>query len=74
MLIYVGRISRDAIRKLVKKHFDVSVTAGGAEEIAKILENEAEKIASYAVKNAKKDSRDKVIKKDIKDYVIKGRR
>ena len=69
----MGRISRDAIRRLVKKHFDVNVTEGGAEEIAKILESEAKRIASYAVKNAKKNSRNKVIKTDIKDYVT-GRR
>ncbi len=74
MLICLGKISREAIKKLIKKHFKVSVTAGGAEEIAKILEGEAQRIASYAVKNAKRNSRDKVTKTDIKDYVIKGRR
>lgn len=70
----MGKISRDAIKRLIKRHFEVSVTDGGADEIAKILEGEAERIASYAVKSAKKNSRDKVTKKDIKDYVIRGRR
>jgi histone H3/H4 len=74
VLIYVGKISRDSIKKLVKKHFAVSVTDGGADEIAKILEVEAERISSFAVKNAKKNRRDKVTKRDIKEYVIKGHR
>ena len=69
----MGTISRTSIKKLVKKHYGVGITAGGADEIAKILEVEAQKISSYAVKNAKKNSRDKVTKKDINDYVIKGR-
>ena len=73
MLIYLGKISRDAIKKLIKKHFEVSVTDGGADEIAKILEVEAERISNFAVKNAKKNRRDKVTKRDIHDYVIKGR-
>ena len=68
----MGSISRSSIKKLIKRHFDVSITNGGAEEIAKILEGEAKNISSFAVKNAKKNSRDKVTKKDIHDYVIKG--
>lgn len=68
----MGNISRASIKKLVKKHFDVSITDGGAEEIAKILESEAETISKFAVGNAKKNSRDRVTKKDIRDYVIKG--
>jgi histone H3/H4 len=70
----VGKISRDSIKKLINKHFAVSVTDGGADEIAKILEVEAERISDFAVKNAKKNRRDKVTKKDIKEYVIKGHR
>lgn len=68
----LGNISRSSIKKLVKKHFAVNITDGGAEEIAKILECEAENISRFAVKNAKKNSRGKVTKKDINDYMIKG--
>ena len=70
----MGKISRDSIKKLIKKHFAVSVTDGGADEIAKILEGEAKRISDFAVKNAEKNRRDKVTNKDIKEYVIKGRR
>jgi len=68
----LGTISRSSIKKLVKKHFAVNITEGGAEEIAKILEAQAQNISKFAVKNAKKNSRDKVTKKDINDYMIKG--
>ncbi len=70
----MGKISRDSIKKLVKKHFGVSVTNGGADEIAKILEVEAEYISDFAVRNAKEKRSGKVTKRDIRDYVIKGRR
>jgi histone H3/H4 len=68
----MGTISRSAIRKLVKKHFDVNITEDGAEEIAKILEIEASKISDFAVRNSKKSGTGKVTKKDIREYVIKG--
>ena len=70
----MGKISRDSIKKLIKKHFAVSVTDGGADEIAKILEVEAKRISDFAVKNAKRNRRDKVTNKDIREYVIKGHR
>ncbi|MHB1829961.1 MAG: hypothetical protein ACYCO0_01065 [Candidatus Micrarchaeaceae archaeon] len=69
----MGTISRASIKKLIKKHFDVKVTDGGVDEIAKILELEAVRISDFAVRNAKKNKRDNVTKKDINDYVIKGR-
>ena len=69
----MANISRNSIKKLVKEHFSVGITDGGADELAFILENEAKRISSFAVDNAKKCSRGKVTKKDIVDYVIKGR-
>jgi HJR/Mrr/RecB family endonuclease len=69
----MGKISRDSIKKLIKRHFDVSVTNGGADEIAKILEAEAKRISDFAVSNAKRRG-DKVTKKDIREYVARGRR
>ena len=69
----MGTISRASIKKLIKKHFDVKVTDGGVDEIAKILELEAVRISDFAVRSAKKNRRDKVTRKDINDYVIKGR-
>lgn len=67
----MANISRDSIKKLVKDQFKVSITDGGAEAIASILEGEAKKISDFAVRNAKSNSRDKVTKTDIVDYVIK---
>ncbi len=69
----MASISRAAIRKLVKSHFKVNITDGGADEIAKILEDEAAAISHYAVGSAKTDKRDRVTKKDISDYIIKGK-
>ena len=74
MLINVGKISRESVKRLAKKHFGVSITNGGADEIACILEGEAKLISDFAVNNAKKNSRSKVTKKDIHDYMIKGGR
>jgi histone H3/H4 len=68
----MAKISRSSVRKFVREHFGVNITDGGADEIAGILEGEASRISSFAVGNARKDSREKVTKKDIIDYVIKG--
>ena len=67
----MASISRAAIKKLVKKHFKVNITDGGADELAKILEDEAKIISGHAVKCAKSNKRDSVTEKDIHDYVIK---
>jgi histone H3/H4 len=68
---FMATISRDAIKKLVKKRFGAGITESGAEEFAKILEHEASVISAFAVENSKKNKRDKVTRKDIRDYVIK---
>ncbi len=69
----MANISRGSIKRLVKEHFSVGITDGGADELAFILENEAKRISSFAVDNAKRSSRGKVTKKDIVDYAIKWR-
>lgn len=68
----MAKIPPSVIKGLVKKYFNASITENGAEELAKILEGEAERISKYAVENAKKENRDKVTGKDIKDYVLYG--
>lgn len=65
----MATISRASIKKLVKKHFNVNITDNGADELARILEAEAKKIASFAVNSGK----GKVTRKDIHDYMIKGK-
>ena len=67
----MASISRAAIKRLVKGHFGVNITDGGADELARILEDEAKVISGHAVKCAKNDKRDRVTEKDIHDYVIK---
>ena len=63
-------IPNQNIKKLLNKHFNVKITDDGAKEIARILEEEAQRISKYAVQNAKKDNRGKVTKKDIMAYLI----
>lgn len=67
----MAKLSRKAIKELVKSHFKARITDGGADKIAAILEKEAEKISAFAVQNAKRSKRDKITKEDIEKYVIK---
>ncbi len=67
----MAKIPRDPIKKLVNKYFKAKITADGVDELAKILENEAEKISRYAVENARKEGREKVTRKDIARSVLK---
>ncbi|VVB76638.1 DNA-binding protein HMf-1 [uncultured archaeon] len=67
----MANIPKQAIKKLIKKYFKVNISDDGAVALAKILESKAKKISKFAVKNAKKDKRDRVTKKDIEDYVLK---
>ncbi len=69
----MATISRSSIKALIKKRFKATITRGGAEELARILESEAKRISSFAVQNAKKNKREKVTRSDIKDYMINGR-
>ena len=63
-------ISRNTIKRLVKRHFGVSITDKGADRLAGMLEKEARKMATFAVENAKSNNRDKIVRKDIDEYVI----
>ncbi len=66
----MAKIPRTAIKQLVKSYFNASITEGGADAMAKMLEQEAKRISSFAVDNAKKENRSKVTRKDISKYVI----
>ncbi|MEM3201560.1 MAG: hypothetical protein QXS78_01155 [Candidatus Micrarchaeaceae archaeon] len=67
----VAGIPDDAVRAFVKKYAKVKITEDAVREIAKMLNAEATRISKFAVKNAKKEKRDKITKKDIMDYVLK---
>ncbi len=69
----MASIPRASIKGLMKKFFGVNITDEGAAEMVRILEDEAKRISKYAVNNAKRVGREKVTKKDILEYVIKGR-
>jgi histone H3/H4 len=67
----MATIPKQAVKKIFNKYFGLQITEEGAGAIARLLEKKAKKISSFAVKNAKKDNRDKVTKKDIEDYILK---
>jgi len=71
MGISVANIPKQAIKKLIKKYFGVNISDDGAVALAKILESKAKRISKFAVKNAKREKRDRVTKKDIEEYVLK---
>lgn len=66
----MAKIPRAAIKQLVKSYFNASITERGADEMAKMLEAEAEKISKFAVENARKENRGRVTKRDISKYII----
>lgn len=66
----MATISRSSIKALIKKKFKANITEGGVDELAKILENEAKNISSFAVQNAKRKKRDRVTRSDIRDYIV----
>lgn len=66
----VATIPNSAIKGMIKKYAKASITDDGAAAIAAILERKAKEIAKFAVKNAKKGSRDKVTKEDISAYTF----
>lgn len=67
----MAEISKDSIKKLVFSATKARITNDAAEEIAKLLEKKAKEIAVYAVKNAKRQKRNKVTKDDILAYIFK---
>jgi histone H3/H4 len=68
----MANISREEIKKLIKNKFKANITESGAEEMARMLEEEARRISEFAVRNAASEKRSKVTKKDISDYRLKG--
>jgi histone H3/H4 len=67
----MATIPKQAVKKIFNKYFGLQITEDGASALARLLEKKAKKISAYAVKNAKKEKRDKITKKDIEDYVLK---
>lgn len=66
------RISKSAVKKLVRESSDVVLDDKAAEALARILERKAREIAEHAVANAKKRRREVILKEDIEDYSIKN--
>ena len=67
----MANIPKQAIKKLIKNYFKVNISDDGAVALARILEKKAKRISKFAVKNAKREKRDRVTKKDIEEYVLK---
>jgi histone H3/H4 len=67
----MAQLSRDSIKKLVKKYTNANITTDGAEAIAKLLEKKAREISSFAVRKAKEKKKDKITKDEIKEYILK---
>ena len=67
----MASIPKQAIKKLIKNYFKVNISDDGAVALARILEKKAKRISKFAVKNAKREKRDRVTKKDIEEYVLK---
>jgi histone H3/H4 len=64
-------ISKQVIKKIIKKYVKAKITDDGAEAIAALLEKKAKEISKYAVKSAASEKRNRIIKKDISSYVLK---
>ncbi|MCL4381475.1 NFYB/HAP3 family transcription factor subunit [Candidatus Marsarchaeota archaeon] len=64
------KIPKTVIKELVKDR-GLRLNEKAADAITKILEKKAKEIAEYAVKNAKKNNREKITKEDIEAYIMK---
>jgi histone H3/H4 len=67
----VTKIPKTAIKKLVNRNSDIRLTDKAAEAISSLLEKKAQKIARYAVIQAKKKGRKTILKEDIDTYRLK---
>ncbi len=67
----MANIPKQAIKKLIKNYFKVNISDDGAVALARILDDKAKRISKFAVRNAKREKRDRVTKKDIEEYVLK---
>jgi len=68
---FMAQLSRDNIKKLVKKYTNANITDDGADAIAKLLEKKAREISSFAVRKAKEKKKDKITKEEINEYILK---
>lgn len=68
----MANIPKQSVKNIVRRYFKVNITDDGAAELAKMLEGEAKRISKFAVANAKKDKRDRVTRKDVREYVLKA--
>jgi len=68
---FMAQLSRDNIKKLVKKYTNANITDDGADAIAKLLEKKAREISSFAVKKAKEKKKDRITKEEINEYILK---
>jgi hypothetical protein len=71
---FMAQLSREKIKKLVKKYTNANITDDGADAIAKLLEKKAREISSFAVKKAKEKKKDKITKEEINEYILKHAR
>lgn len=67
----MANIPKQAIKKMIKSYFKLQITDEAAAALAEMLEKRAKKISSLAVKNARSEKRDKVIRKDIEESALK---
>jgi len=68
---FMAQLSRENIKKLVKKYTNANITDEGADAIARLLEKKAREISSFAVKKAKEKKKDKITKEEINEYILK---
>ncbi|MFP3278104.1 MAG: NFYB/HAP3 family transcription factor subunit [Candidatus Micrarchaeota archaeon] len=68
---FMAQLSRENIKKLVKKYTNANITDDGADAIAKLLEKKAREISSFAVRKAKEKKKDRITKEEINEYILK---
>lgn len=68
----MANIPRQAIKKMVMRSFGLQITDDAAGALARMLESKARKISKFAVKNARREKRDKVMRKDVEEYAMKA--
>jgi len=69
--ICVASISKQAIKDLIKRNYGFEITDDGAAAMARMIEKKAMTVSKFAVKNAKKEKRKEVTKKDLLAYAQK---
>lgn len=69
--LYVASISKQAIKDLIKRNYGFEITDDGAAAMARMIEKKAMIVSKFAVKNAKKDKRKEVTRRDLLAYAQK---